>query len=130
MTEITLEEYYMGRDVTHSEELSDAHRYNAKITVDRANALLEAFGEERRVTSGWRPAGINAATPNASPVSKHVLCQAVDLEDKTGTLDQWCAEHEDVLAQIGLWREASSATPTWTHIQIVPPHSGHRVFYP
>ena len=98
--------------------------------IDKANQLLERFGETRKVNSGWRPASINKATVGAAPKSKHMECLAIDLEDKDGSLDAWCLENLEVLQEIGLWLESPDATPNWCHIQIVPPRSGNRVFKP
>jgi hypothetical protein len=35
-----------------------------------------------------------------------------------------------VLRDLGLWMEHPDKTPTWLHIQTVPPGSGNRVFWP
>lgn len=128
--DITLDEYYMGRDKLFPGELSDAHKMNAQRTVDKANALLEVFGSKRRVTSGWRPAEINSSTKGAAPNSKHMTCQAVDLEDNNKELINWCLNNQDILKQLEVWFEDPRATPTWVHMQIVPPTSGHLFFMP
>ena len=126
----------MGRDKQYPAELTDEIRANAQITIDRANLLLTAFRsatndtEIRKVNSGWRPAAINAATPNAAPRSKHMNGQAIDISDPEGDLDQYCVDHILVLQKIGLWLEDPSSTKGWTHLQIVPPKSMRRVFYP
>lgn len=125
---ISLSDYYMGRDVKFAQELTDAHRMNAEGTVARANDLLTRFGQDRHVVSGWRPAIINAATKGAAPNSKHMLCQAVDLEDVNRELVNWCLNNPDILASIGLWAEDPRDTPTWLHVQTVPPGSGMRFF--
>ena len=127
---ITVTDYLMGREAEHGEELDDVKRANAAETVRRVNLLLERFGEDRKVRSGWRPSGINAATPNAAPKSKHMDCLACDLDDDEGDLDEWCMDHQAELEEIGLWLEHPSATKSWCHIQTVPPKSGRRVFYP
>ena len=127
---ITLADYYMSRDKQFPDELTDELRSNAASTVDRVNQLLEAFGEDRKVNSGWRPAVVNAATPNAAKKSKHMTCQACDLEDKDGRLDQWCLDHPEALERIGLWQESPASTVGWAHVQIIPPNSGKRVFIP
>jgi hypothetical protein len=133
---ITLTDYWMGRDKDFPDDLTQGVRENASDTVMRANMLLMAFKsdqpdwEPRYVTSGWRPAKINGATPGAAPRSKHMLAQAVDLADPEGDLDQWCMDHLKELERIGLWLEHPSATKGWCHVQTVPPKSGKRVFYP
>ena len=133
---ITLTDYWMGRDKEFADELTDAIRDNASWTVARANMLLMAFKadkpdwEARHVTSGWRPARVNASTPGAAQRSKHMTGEAIDIADPEGDLDEWCLAHPQDLEHIGLWQEHPSATKGWCHVQIVPPKSGKRVFYP
>ena len=127
---ISLADYYMGRDVEYGHELDAQKRANAADTVSKVNLLLAAFGEQRTVNSGFRPAAINGATPGAAVKSKHMTCQACDLADPDGDLDEWALEHPGELELIGLWQEHPSATKGWAHFQIVPPKSGKRVFYP
>jgi hypothetical protein len=128
---LTLADYLMGRDLSHADELSAELLVNARHTVERANGLLRLAGRMScPVNSGWRPHSVNATIPNASPRSRHLTCQAVDLGDHDGTLDAWCSTHQDALEHLGLWLEHPSATPGWCHVQIVPPGSGRRVFMP
>ena len=70
------------------------------------------------------------ANANAAHASWHVTCQAIDLDDDDQRLQNWCAENLPTLSSIGLWMENKIATPSWTHVQIVPPHSGQRVYFP
>jgi hypothetical protein len=128
--DITLEEYFMGRDKVYPEELSDAHKANAVNTVSKVNTFLERFGSVRRCVSGWRPNVINAATKGAAPHSKHVLCQAIDLEDVNRELTGWIMNNQDFLVEAGFWMENPTSTPTWVHLQTVPPGSGKRIFNP
>ena len=128
---LTLADYYMGRERLHPDELTPELRANAACTIERANALLRRAGRKHGiVNSGWRPLAINASVPNASPRSRHITCQAVDLCDEDDALDAWCLDNLRALAAIGLWLEHPSATPGWCHVQIVPPRSGRRVFHP
>ena len=135
---ITLADYWMGRDERFAGDLTTAIRDNAKLTVDRANALLERFAAAtgnttpRRVNSGWRPPAVNAATRNAAPRSKHRTGEAIDIGDDDEALDRWCMTPAGraALEALGLWLEHPSATPRWCHVQTVPPRSGNRVFHP
>mgnify|MGYP001595559065 FL=1 len=127
---IMLPDYLMGREILNPGELTPEIMENAAETVRRANKLLTEFGEDRKVASGWRPAAINAATPGAALKSKHMTGQAIDLADPEGDLDEWCMDHPEVLENIGLFQEHPSATKNWCHVQIVPPKSGKRIFYP
>lgn len=128
---LTLADYFMGRDASHAAELTAEFRRNARAMVERANELLKLAGiAQGAVNSGWRPQSINAAIANASPRSRHLTCQAVDLRDDDDVLDAWCMRNLPALEVLGLWLEHPSATPGWCHIQTVPPRSGRRVFMP
>ena len=140
---ITLQHYWMGRDVKHGQALGPDTRRNAARTVELVDALLNrarAAGVECQIspvtgsllTSGWRPPAINAATPGAAPNSKHITGQAVDVYDPQGDLDEWLSgpAGQAALDDIGLWLEHPASTPGWSHLQTVPPNSGRRVFYP
>ncbi len=127
---VTISEYFMGRDEKFSKELTIDLQKNADKIVARASELLSAFGEKRKVTSGWRPASINAATPGAAKRSLHMFCLAVDLEDKDGSLGRWCVENVERLIEIGLWLESPTRTPGWVHVQAMAPRSGSRIFMP
>ncbi|MGA0023933.1 MAG: D-Ala-D-Ala carboxypeptidase family metallohydrolase [Burkholderiales bacterium] len=127
---LKLADYYMGRDKPYRAELTRELRANARDTVRRVNRLLKRAGLSAAVSSGWRPAVINATIPGAAMGSKHISCLAIDLEDRSGALDAWCMAHLDVLEEIGLWLEHPDATPGWCHLQTQPPRSGSRVFSP
>lgn len=130
METITLEQYFMGRDAEHAAELTEPLKRNAETMVARANALLRQACIACGVNSGWRPPRVNAQVPNASPRSRHITCEAIDLADPDDRLDAWCMDNLRVLEAIGLWLEHPDATPGWCHLQIVPPRSGRRVFEP
>lgn len=123
--EKTVSEYLMGRQKDLTFNLLD----NALDTVERVNKLLNMFGQDRKITSGYRTATINAAAGGAKK-SNHMICKACDLEDKDGALDAWCMANLTYLEGIGLWLEHPDATQGWCHVQTVPPKSGNRVFRP
>lgn len=133
---IILSDYWMGRDKEYASELTPTIIANAMETIRRANLLLTVFRtmtgdvENRHVTSGWRPAAINLATPGAARRSRHLTGQAVDIFDPEGDFDEWCLAHPEYLVAAWLWLEHPSATKGWSHCQTVPPRSGNRVFYP
>ena len=139
--QITVIDYYMGRDQTYARLLTPDLRANAAQTVERVNLLLQRvqgvgwdINPRTRtiVSSGWRPPEINAGTKGAALRSKHMLCRAVDLYDPDGELDEWCISPEGLRAMedVGLWLEHPAATKGWCHLQTLPPGSGRRVFYP
>ncbi|RPJ47203.1 MAG: hypothetical protein EHM16_06775 [Betaproteobacteria bacterium] len=127
---LLLRDYYMGRDKLYRSELTRELRANARDTLRRVNRLLRRAGMMRKVSSGWRPAAINAGVPGAAKGSRHLTCLAIDLEDRDGALDAWCLAHLDVLETLGLWLENPQATIGWCHLQTRPPRSGSRVFMP
>ena len=130
MGTITLAHYFMGRDAEHGTELTEPLRRNAEVMIARTNALLQRACVACAVNSGWRPRAVNAHVANASPRSRHLTCEAIDLADPDDRLDAWCMSHLGELEAIGLWLEHPDATPGWCHVQIVPPPSGRRVFEP
>lgn len=135
---IELAQYWMGRDVTYAKDLNDEIRSNAVETVSRANRLLaiyqKATGDTRSrgVNSGWRPAAVNAATSGAAKKSNHMLARAIDISDASKTMKAWLMTPagQKALIECELWMEHPDATPTWVHVQIVPPGSNRRVFMP
>jgi hypothetical protein len=139
---ISLAEYYQGRDAQYPLLLSVDMRREAALTVGLANKLLgrimgagiflEVRPDGTLVNSGWRPPEVNSATPNAAVRSKHLRCQAIDIYDPEGMIDGWLmtADGLKALVEVGCWIEHPSATKGWSHWQTVPPGSGNRVFYP
>jgi hypothetical protein len=140
---INMAQYLMGRDREHGHLFGPDLRVNAGRTIELANKLLVlakmagvTLDESPRtgsiVTSGWRPPAINAGTPGAALRSKHLTCQAVDLYDPDGDLDEWLMTDggQRALVDLGLWIEHPACSKGWSHLQIVPPRSGRRAFYP
>jgi hypothetical protein len=140
---ITLEKYWMGRDIKYRAMLNHEIIQNAQMTVDKANELLKRFRAETgididTVASGWRPPAVNSNTKNAATGSRHLTARAVDLRDTPDRdLARWCLRNLDQLEDIGLWMEDPQWTwnekaggAPWVHLQIVPPGSGRRVYVP
>jgi len=135
-------DYYMNRDAAYPGDLTDAIRSNVHELLGRVNLLLAwAYNDNVRpaldartrshVASGWRPAAVNDATANAAKASKHLTGQAIDLRDNgSRDLARWCLRNLEALEEIGLWMEDPQWTPTWVHLQIVPPVSRLRVYCP
>jgi hypothetical protein len=128
---LTLEEYISQHGTGHEAELTDEMRASATTLLERVNTLLADFGQERGQRSGWRPQSVNDAIPTAAHGSRHITCEAVDVNDDDQALQEWCQENDGArLVTYDLFMEDKIATPTWTHLQSVPPGSGLRVFYP
>lgn len=140
---ISLEQYWMGREREHGAELTPDITGNAVVLLERVNQVLSRASEERvqpavdkstgtAVASGWRPKSVNDATANAGKTSKHVIGCAVDLRDAVPDrpLARWCLRNRKLLEEVGLWMEDPQWTPTWVHLQSIPPGSGNRVYIP
>lgn len=139
---ITIENYFMGRDISHSDKCTADIRENAANTVELVNRLLDSAaldgvqpavdpGTQSFVGSGWRPRSVNEATSNASATSKHLTGHACDLRDTADrALAKWCLANPNAMKRIGLWMEDPRWTPTWVHLQTLPPGSGKRVYIP
>lgn len=139
-TQITLDDYWAGRDKLYPKDLTDEIRANAEKTVTKVNLLLFhaikdgviliSTNKRNLVNSGWRPPAVNAAVKNAAPKSHHMTGKACDISDPTGSLDRWCLANPGELEAIGLWQESPASTIGWCHLQTVKPASGRRVFIP
>jgi hypothetical protein len=106
--------------------LSPAIERNAKELLRRVNALLVQFGESRAISSGLRTVDANRELKNASPYSRHMTGEAVDLEDPKGSLKRWL--NAPLLAKFDLYAEDFAETPTWLHLQTTKTKSGKRIF--
>lgn len=133
---LTLDKYWMGRDRGHRDALTEEIVQNAQLTVDKINMLVGEFEAETGITldtwaSGWRPPAVNAGVKNAAAGSKHLTAKAGDVRDTPARdFARWCLRNLDRLQDIGLWMEDPQWTPSWVHLQIVPPGSGKRVYVP
>lgn len=132
---ITVDEYFSQHGIGHEDEWTDEIQNNVEILLGHVNAMLDEFGENRGLRSGWRPKSVNDRIPNASRKSKHITGQAVDIEDDDGRLKEFALARDTeqgytTLERYGLYAEYGDATPTWLHVQIIPPGSGKRVYYP
>lgn len=132
------QDYYMGRDKLYPDELTEEYKFNTLDLLSRVNKLLEFFYKAnpkaitRKVSSGWRPAAINAKVKNAAKRSSHMICMGIDLTDDDGELDTWCSSFDGhkTLEACDLYMEHPSATPRWCHLQSRKTKSGRRIFYP
>ncbi len=129
---------YFGPWAEHP-DLTEERKDNSLVLLDLVNAFLtlaEANGvmlqtnpHTKTLIAGEAYGGFR---PQDCPVgavhSMHKEGHAVDVYDPHGDLDRWITDGR--LEAAGLAREHPSSTGTWTHLQNVLPHSGHRSFYP
>lgn len=121
MTKITLKDYltasgkYPERE-NHPEATAEVKAAAEKLLV-KVNAFLDELAiEKRKVSSGFRPSAVNAATPGSAKKSLHMTGHAIDLEDPTGELDQKIDARDDLKKKYGLWQESPAHTKNWAHL--------------
>lgn len=124
---ITLDVYLMGRDKLYP--ITPEQKSNAENLLVSINLLLEEYGKELEVSSGYRPPAINA-NAGGSKKSKHMSCEAIDLRDPDKSFKKWCVDNLNLLEKYGLYMEHPDYTPTWCHLQSVAPGSKKRIFKP
>lgn len=127
---ITKVELLMGRDKTFPSEYTTEVSTNLDKLLICLNKVRAAYGKPMHVSSGWRPAAVNAATSGAAKKSNHMLGRACDFKDTDGAIGAWCLANLKLLEEYGLWMEDPASTKGWCHLQSVPPGSGKRVFKP
>lgn len=121
------------------EDLAPEIQANLTVLLAKLNLVRSAWGKPMTSTSGLRTMADHLRIYAAKGItdqskipmkSKHLSGEADDISDPKRELQAWCKANEAKLAEIGLWMEDFSATPTWVHFQIVPPKSGKRWFMP
>jgi hypothetical protein len=105
-----------------SAELTDEMVEDGADLVRSINALLNDLeSKASEVSSGFRPASVNAATPNAAKASLHMKCLACDLlDDKDQSLAKLIASKPELLKKHNLWLEHPDSTKgqvtNWVHL--------------
>lgn len=127
---VSMDELVKGRDKQFPNEFTDEIKSNLEDLLGVINEVRARYGKPMTVTSGWRPAAINAATPGAAKNSAHCLGLAVDISDTTGELWSWVLANLDLMQSLGIFLEDRRWTPTWVHFGLKKPLSGKRIFVP
>lgn len=122
---ITRKEVLMGRDKDHP--LTPAQEDNLGRLLTALNIVRRAYGKPLTVSSGYRPAAINANVGGAKR-SAHMTCEACDFSDPNKEFATWCMANIDVLVRAGLYLEHPDYTKNWVHLQIRP--TKNRIFIP
>ena len=125
---ITSDEYFQDSISNFGFTPSEADYKSAADLLDKVNALfpdcqLRSGHRTREKTLALIAAGYRAALGG-----NHEKSLAVDVSDPLNLKDD--ALNDAILEEAGLWRETPHATPTWCHLQSVPPKSGARTFQP
>lgn len=107
-----------------SPELTPELKNNAEKLLKAVNAILNdldiKFG---KVSSGFRPAAVNAGIGNAAKKSLHMQCLAIDLlDDKAQSIAKKLAANPDLLRKYGLFLEDLDSTKgkntNWAHLDL------------
>jgi len=125
---ISKQEILMGREIAFPLNIEQLDNLNKLLIA--VNKLRTYYGKSMIVSSGYRPAEINAKIKGAAKKSNHMICAAIDFKDTDRSIAKFCNDNLNILEDCGLWMEDSDSTPTWVHVQIYPPKSGKRVFKP
>lgn len=117
---ISLDQYTKGRDKQYPKEWTPEVQANAIKLLGIVNKFLNELGIEKvEVSSGFRPAAINASLPNSAKRSYHQICLAVDLlDDKDQNLARLVKNRPDLLKKYNLWLESPDATKYWVHLDL------------
>lgn len=132
---ITLEAYFMFRREQYESEYKPEFEDNARFLLDKVNKLLADLKYENPiVSSGWRPPSYNKKVVGAAKGSHHQTGHAIDIKDMDGRLRNLILREEfmgeSLLAVYELYLEDPTFTPTWIHLQDIPPRSGNYIFKP
>lgn len=137
---ITFEKYMSSSDFM---KLPSDQQTNCVRLLQKVSSLLEEFGEEREMTSGYRSMEdhlriykeINEKRKKQGlpelkvpMASRHLIAAAIDIADADGKLDAFCTDK--ILEKYDLYREHPDHTKGWCHLQVLPPKSSKRTFIP
>lgn len=137
--EISLAEYF-GAYAAHKDATALV-KANASAMLRAVNALYAAAardgcelpdnpatgsGVSGNGHGGFRPQDCAVGAPN----STHKTGHAVDRYDPRREFAAWCLAHPQALARLGLHMEDPRWTPSWVHLQDVPPASQRLVYVP
>lgn len=78
---------------------------------------------------GFRPQDCTVG----APLSAHKICQAVDIYDPKGEIDDWLTNSKaarEAMKELDMYFEDKSVTVGWSHWSIKNPPSGRRFFFP
>lgn len=110
---------------------------NAEKLLKAVNSLLAELNIKfAKVSSGFRPAAVNAGIGNAAKKSSHMTGKAIDLlDDKAQSLAKLLASKPELLRKYGLFLEDPESTKgqnsNWCHVDIADrPDRPSRIFKP
>ncbi len=107
-----------------SPEITPEMRNNAEKLLKAVNSLLSEIDVKfAKVSSGFRPAAVNAGIANAAKKSLHTQCLAIDLlDDKSQSVGKKIAANPELLRKHGLFLEDLDSTKgkssNWIHCDL------------
>lgn len=113
-----------GYPLTPIQECNFTHLYMA------VNVLRYECGIPFIITSGFRSKEDQLKINPKHMNSAHLQAAACDVYDKDRKIWDWLMAHLDNVIDVGVYLESKNFTPTWVHMQIIPPKSGNRIFLP
>lgn len=126
-----MNKYFKRKELLHGRDkqfpLTPEMEVNLENLVKAITPIRIAWGQPMVISSGYRPASINASVGGAK-LSAHQTCQAVDIVDKDGKLAEWLLKNLDILVENELYLESPKFTNGWVHLQTRP--TRNRVFIP
>lgn len=126
------------QDLIGKEKVPPEHEANLEVLLFVLNRIEADFGLIK-VTSGYRSMAHHLAIYAAKGItdqskipmkSHHLFGEAADIVPigrPVNDLHDFIKANADKYVA---WYEALESTPTWLHVQIVPPKSGKRFFKP
>ena len=100
-------------------DLTPEVKANIEKLLAKVNPFLAEIGVcDPIVSSGFRPASVNAAIPRAAIKSQHLIGCAVDIADKDGKIDELVSRNDCLLKKYGLWVEDPISTKGWCHLDM------------
>lgn len=120
--------YELLKDNNLEDQSQEIHD-NLQELLKKMNEVRVKYNTPMIVTSGLRTLSEHLAIykakgitdPSKIPMkSKHLVGQAVDIQDSDGKLRDWVKDNMNLMEDIGFWFEDFDHTPGWVHFQIVP----------
>ena len=116
----------------HHFQMDIYQRENLEDMAIVLNSFLTDYKYPVVINSGLRDMAlqIKLDAPNPPKKSCHLVGLAADIHDESNKLLEYILSNLDRAKELRLFFEHPNWTPTWCHIQGIPPKSGRRFFVP
>jgi hypothetical protein len=98
------------------------HLANLKLVAEKVfEPIRKHFGKAIKVSSGYRSAALNAATPGSSSTSQHCSGEALDLDQdtmKNGITNKQIFDYikDNLEFDQLIWEYGTDQNPDWVHV--------------